>query len=419
MASKRCFVISPIGEPGSDIREHADAVFRGIIVPALDELRQDGMEIEPVRSDQLQEPGSISHQMFREIFHDDLCVAILTFPNPNVFYELAVAQCAYRPLVALLQETKDLPFDVADLRAVSYDLENKLRLIDKRDARALAGHLRTLLSGGWTPSDPFGSHAPPAWAEVRNPGVLQKRIEMARPQPLPPGVDSFLCLPGEPDRQIVIQTGDIRHISNIDVIVISENTDLQLARLYDPSISGTVRYLDAERGLDGRVTLDLMESKLHALISQHKLNLPVMPGTVLAIPTSGLARQGIKYVLLAAAVRGDGIGSGYSPVGDAEIQNCVRACFERYDELSSAEHFQSILFPILGSGTAKQDPERMIDLLLPAIVDSMKRTPSCKQAHLLAWVESHRSALRRVAERHGLKWRQGGPHRAADTTQKT
>lgn len=58
----KCFVISPIGEEGSDVRQHADDVFRYIIEPAMKEC-----EIEAIRSDQLYKPGLISEQMFRFI----------------------------------------------------------------------------------------------------------------------------------------------------------------------------------------------------------------------------------------------------------------------------------------------------------------------------------------------------------------
>jgi O-acetyl-ADP-ribose deacetylase (regulator of RNase III) len=403
MAKKRCFIISPIGLPDSEIRKHADAVFRGIIMPAVEELHADGLEIEPLRSDHLQEPGKISDQMFREIFQNDLCIAILTYFNPNVLYELAVAQCAYRPVVVLLQEGEKLPFDVADLRIVPYDLADMLRLIDRRDAKELAGHMRTMLGGNSSPPNPFGPSAPAAWAAVRDPRGLQRLIETARPKPLPPGVDGVYRLPEDPHRQIVIRTGDIRHVTNIDVVLSSENTDLQLARYYDPSVSGTLRYLDAERGIDGRVVRDALDERLKMLIRQHDIKLPVMPGTVLAMPTTGLAARGIRYVFLAATVRGDGVGSGYSAVAQGEIENCVRECFQRFDELAQTEQLESILFPVFGAGTARQDPEQTVGFLLPVIVESMRRTPSCKQTYMLAWVESHRAALRKVALRLGLE----------------
>ena len=87
--SKKCFVISPIGAPGSQIREDADAVFDYFIEPAMSDAG-----IEAIRSDHLEKPGRITEQMFREVIEADVCVAVLTGYNPNVFYELAVAQFA-------------------------------------------------------------------------------------------------------------------------------------------------------------------------------------------------------------------------------------------------------------------------------------------------------------------------------------
>lgn len=113
----KCFVISPIGDAGSPTRAHADEVFNYIIEPALQVFG-----IEPIRSDQMAEPGRISDQMYRAIFDYDLCIAVLTFSNPNVYYELAVAQSASRPVILLIEKSNTLPFDVKDTRVVEYDL---------------------------------------------------------------------------------------------------------------------------------------------------------------------------------------------------------------------------------------------------------------------------------------------------------
>jgi hypothetical protein len=114
---KKCFVISPIGEETSPIRRHADEVFEYVIRPALKER-----DIEAIRSDQIYEPGKISDHMFRAIFGHDLCIAVLTGANPNVYYELAVAQSANRPVIILIEKGQILPFDVKDFRSVEYDL---------------------------------------------------------------------------------------------------------------------------------------------------------------------------------------------------------------------------------------------------------------------------------------------------------
>src|SRR5438105_2169122 len=117
MPTDRCFVISPIGPEGSDIRRHADDVFHCIIKPAVTECG-----LVAVRSDHMLEPGKITEQMFREIVTAACCVVVLTGNNPNVFYELAVAQVTGTPVVALLEKGHTIPFDVHDLRCVRYDL---------------------------------------------------------------------------------------------------------------------------------------------------------------------------------------------------------------------------------------------------------------------------------------------------------
>lgn len=140
---KRCFVISPIGPEGSPVREHADDVFEFIIEPALTECG-----FKPYRSDHLQESGKISEQMFRAILSDDLCVAVLTGKNPNVFYELAIAQFARRPVILLLLKGEDPPFDIRDLRLVYYDLKPK-PLREKIYQKEITAHIQNLEAASW------------------------------------------------------------------------------------------------------------------------------------------------------------------------------------------------------------------------------------------------------------------------------
>jgi hypothetical protein len=152
--AKRCSVISPIGVEGSDRREHADAVYEYIIRPAMEVCG-----IDAIRSDHLHEPGRISDHMFREIFGDDLCVAVLAFQNANVFYELALAQAAARPIIILLPRGEELPFDVKDLRCVQYDLKPK-PLFERVYVNEIVEHVRSLERCGWKVENPFGQATP-------------------------------------------------------------------------------------------------------------------------------------------------------------------------------------------------------------------------------------------------------------------
>ena len=122
----QCFVISPIGQPDSQIREDANATLEYIIRPAMELIESDGgPSIRAVRSDEMGDPGRIEEQMIDAILTYDLCIADLTGHNPNVFYELAIAQCAGRPVVLLCKEDYELPFDVKDYRTIIYNLKPK------------------------------------------------------------------------------------------------------------------------------------------------------------------------------------------------------------------------------------------------------------------------------------------------------
>jgi hypothetical protein len=113
MSPKRCFVIAPIGEPGSPARRRSDKILEHVIRPAAEECGYDA-----VRADELGEPGLISRQVVRCIANDPLVIADLTGHNPNVFYELALRHAVGKPLVQLIEQGQPLPFDVADTQTV-------------------------------------------------------------------------------------------------------------------------------------------------------------------------------------------------------------------------------------------------------------------------------------------------------------
>jgi hypothetical protein len=143
-------VISPIGAEGSSVRRHADDVFDYIIKPAVEECG-----LTALRSDHLLEPGKISEQMIREIVTGDCCIALLTGHNPNVFYELAVAQTVGTPVVAMIEKTETIPFDIHDLRCVRYDLSPR-PLFERVYVKELMAHLTRLAVGGWLRQAAFG-----------------------------------------------------------------------------------------------------------------------------------------------------------------------------------------------------------------------------------------------------------------------
>jgi hypothetical protein len=116
MADKTCFVIAPIGEKGSEIRKRSDQIFKHIITPVAEECDYD-----PLRADQISEPGMITSQVIQHIVNDPLVIADLSGRNPNVFYELALRHALRKPLVQIIKSGEEIPFDVAGTRTIPVD----------------------------------------------------------------------------------------------------------------------------------------------------------------------------------------------------------------------------------------------------------------------------------------------------------
>ena len=219
--------------------------------------------------------------------------------------------------------------------------------------------------------------------------------------PVPSGVDAVYRPPWDPAREVRIQTGALKDVRNIDVIVSSENTDLQPARFYDRSMSGTLRYLDAEKNkMSLRVRRDAYFESLAGTIKSEDVELPVLPGSVLPVRTTGLKEQGVKYVFHAAVVEGK-IGQGYL-ASEMAIDDAIRNCFARFAELSAQDQLESILFPMFGVGSGRLGEDAAAEEIVGAIDQRLRTTPEIKVVCLYAFIESHRVAFRNAAE--AAKW---------------
>jgi len=117
---KQCFVIGPIGSPGTDLRRHADWLLYGIIKPVFQE---NFLNFSVTRADEIVEPGSINAQVLNRLWEADLVIADMSFENGNAFYELAIAHIHERPTIHMVREGDTIPFDVAPYRALRFKLD--------------------------------------------------------------------------------------------------------------------------------------------------------------------------------------------------------------------------------------------------------------------------------------------------------
>jgi hypothetical protein len=116
--SKRsCFVVSAFGSGPEDQQRHKQ-VLRHLVRKVL------GDRFEVVRADEIDDEGLITNQIVEHLLEDDLVVADLTSLNPNVFYEVAVRHAVRKPIVHLITAGERIPFDVANMRAVQYSLDD-------------------------------------------------------------------------------------------------------------------------------------------------------------------------------------------------------------------------------------------------------------------------------------------------------
>lgn len=117
--NKECFVISPIGSEGSEIRERADKLLNHVIKKAANDCGYD-----TTRADEIEEPGQITTQVIQRTVNSELVIADLTNQNPNVFYELAIRHAAREPVIQLIEKGNEIPFDVHMQRTIKIDIED-------------------------------------------------------------------------------------------------------------------------------------------------------------------------------------------------------------------------------------------------------------------------------------------------------
>lgn len=114
---KKCFVVSPIGDAGSDVRKNADQLYQHIIKPVCESC---GFSAQ--RVDEFNTSGSITQEILDALNDYELVIADLTGHNPNVFFEIGYRTKSQKPIIHLKRKDEIIPFDVSAIRTFEYDL---------------------------------------------------------------------------------------------------------------------------------------------------------------------------------------------------------------------------------------------------------------------------------------------------------
>jgi hypothetical protein len=147
---KTCFIIGPIGETGSAVRENSDDFIKYIVAPctALKEFDY----APPIRADQLNEPGRITSQVIKLLIEADLVIADLTTNNANVYYELSLRHAVGKPAIHMAAEGTPLSFDVRDNRTIFYTMHSR---VAENARNELANQIQQVHKNGYRATNPI------------------------------------------------------------------------------------------------------------------------------------------------------------------------------------------------------------------------------------------------------------------------
>jgi O-acetyl-ADP-ribose deacetylase (regulator of RNase III) len=329
-----------------------------------------------VRCDEIGETGSIHAKMFEHIFEADVAVVDTTALNANVFYELGIRHALNRHTTILMRQpgTKT-PFNIQGFQMLDYDPENT-ESIEK--AKSRIGEFIKNGLGKQIVDSPVHTALDNLRVE-RKPRSIEKK-------------ETYLYqIRGTQGKEIGVITGDIQNIKEVDVWVNSENTNMQMARPFERSISSTIRYLGAKKDRAKRITDDVIANELSEIVGASE----VPPGEVIATGAGELTRtHNVKKIFHAAAVRGQ-VGRGYSPIPDIDV--CIRKALELADsEEMQAEEIHSILFPLMGTGQSRLSAQDIADQLIDAAVCYVEENPNTRinKIYFLAFNEQDREICR-------------------------
>lgn len=128
------FVISQIGDKGTDVRKAADDLYDLVIEQALEKF---GFEVR--RADKISTVASITSEIVELVQNSDLCVIDITGHSPNVMYECGRRHETGRPYIMLCKNGEKLPFDINTIRTIFYDLS------DGREIRNAVRNIQTVV----------------------------------------------------------------------------------------------------------------------------------------------------------------------------------------------------------------------------------------------------------------------------------
>jgi len=386
--NRDCFVIMPYGKRKSAASKRIvdfDNVYEKMIFEAVENFQ--GLKC--IRSDRIDEPGSIHKRMMTQILEARVAVVDTSTLNANVFYELGVRHALKRSVTVLIQEKgTQSPFNIAGLATVFY-VPSEAGM--KAAIPVIQAYIRNALANPNHTDSLVYDALPLLEVERKQKPVSRFTVTGYR-------LDKF-PQKGPEKRRVGFVTGSRRDIDVADIWVNSENTNMQMDSFYGKSTSATIRYLGAERDEIGAVSKDTIGEALRLLMNGR---LSVDPATVIPTTAGSLKEtNNVSWIFHVASVIGQPM-LGYKAVEN--IAECVKEPLRRASEAKFAgQKLRSILFPIFGTGPAGGDVESTIKICLDAAIDYLEtyrgRPGGLRDLYFYVWGEDDLEICKTVAGR--------------------
>ena len=152
----KVFLITPIGKTGSKERTHCERMKKDIFTPLENELNCTFL-----RADTDNNASIVVSGIFRLLKESDIVIADLIDNNPNVLYEIAIAQSLNKPMIFINPKDNKLPFDISHYTYIEYNTED----FDKKDnepevadlKKTIAKKIEKFIQNGTSINDEFYS----------------------------------------------------------------------------------------------------------------------------------------------------------------------------------------------------------------------------------------------------------------------
>lgn len=118
---KKIFFATPIGSVDSKEYQRSNKIVEAI-TNILEQIEDD---LELIRVDKIFKPNNITETIKQEIAESNFIIADISNHNPNVYYELGYATGLQKTCIQIAEKSnKNLPFDVAQINTIFYDLDD-------------------------------------------------------------------------------------------------------------------------------------------------------------------------------------------------------------------------------------------------------------------------------------------------------